>query len=362
RWRVWARAALEEARIGRTNFPDDAGLAVAEAEAMMGVGAYRLAEAAARPLLDLYPENKAVQDLGRDIESFHSPALETYASSARSTPQNIVRGQRSVAWGLRLDSAPLFYHSRLFAAFDHRESDYSNGALRHRRFALGYGYRYGRVDASIAATDSLYDVEETGFTARIALQLDDHAQMALGYESVSMETPLLAAGAGDTSDRLSLAFSYAFHESRKVRLELGRMDFTDGNLREFAALGWEERWYAGPIYQFRSYLDGYRSRNSLRNVDYFNPKRDQDLTLTLSNRWKTWRRYKRSFHQALDISLGRYRQAGFVDGTTFGVSYEHTFEREYGYTLSYGVRRAREFYDGQPEYVDEVFLRYNRIF
>jgi biofilm PGA synthesis protein PgaA len=71
--------------------------------------------------------------------------------------------------------------------------------------------------------------------------------------------------------------------------------------------------------------------------------------VVLSAEHVTWRRYRRSFVQALQLTLGGTFQEGFDADVIGDVQYEHRWRWDPRFELSYGLRAGSHVFDGDRE-------------
>ena len=73
----------------------------------------------------------------------------------------------------------------------------------------------------------------------------------------------------------------------------------------------------------------------------------------------SWQRDDHRWLQVLDVSAGRYQQAGFGSGPLWTMRYEHDWVFGPALQLSYGVGLSSHNYDGQKERRRQIFIRFS---
>ena len=104
-----------------------------------------------------------------------------------------------------------------------------------------------------------------------------------------------------------------------------------------------------PRFDVFATLDLYYSTNTKSDVPYFSPERVFTPSLIVAFEHVTWRRYRRSFVQALQLTPGGTIQEGFGADVIGAVQYEHRWRWDPRYEVSYGVRAASRVFDGDRE-------------
>ena len=95
---------------------------------------------------------------------------------------------------------------------------------------------------------------------------------------------------------------------------------------------------------------------TISDVDYYNPENDFSASVSLENEWLSWRHYENSFHQRLIVSMGVYHQEKSNTADTWGLQYEHRWAADHRLEVIYGIKRARNQYDGDSEFSWSYYL------
>lgn len=145
------------------------------------------------------------------------------------------------------------------------------------------------------------------------------------------------------------------------RAAAGRYDFTDTNRRSsfFSTVGYAYQML--PEREQRIYVEWYRSRNTLDDAVYFNPKSDQSAGLVHRTDFVHDSRFKRHVDH-LFLTLASYRQQHFGTHAKWGVKYEQDYDFDSANALVVGAGFNRNVYDGQREDEWRLELLYRRKF
>jgi biofilm PGA synthesis protein PgaA len=171
--------------------------------------------------------------------------------------------------------------------------------------------------------------------------------------------PLRATEAGVHARQLSLDLSTQYAFLRGASIGANAYQFSDGNQRLNLRAAWRQRLIEGPIYRLDGDVAAYASRNSRSDVAYFSPHQDYSVELALTNEWRTWRFYESSLMQRFGASVGEYWQEGYATLPTYGVRYEHEWDRQRYALLRYGIAWNRRPYDGKQQSRVQAYLDFD---
>jgi biofilm PGA synthesis protein PgaA len=360
RSRGWPRRALALVEPWLSLADADRDLERERAAALFDLRYYREAEEAIRRLEARYPDDKDIQQVRRDWDTYRLWELETRVEPSK--------GDEPTADGFglevttRLFSPPIFYNWRVTAGYRYASSDTPEGRVELNRAALGLEYRGPSLRALGEVTYN--DTTQDEFGGRLVVQWapDDHWRLYATGEIFAESTPMRALKNGVTANAAEASVAYRFHESRQVELAWRYTDFSDGNVRHelFARLA--QRVIDRPRFDVVVTLDLYYSTNTESNVPYYSPERVFTPSLVVLAEHVTWRRYRRSFVQALQLSLGGTFQEGFDGAVIGGAAYTHQWRWDPRYELTYGVRAASRVFDGGREADYGAFIQLNARF
>ena len=220
------------------------------------------------------------------------------------------------------------------------------------------GLEYGNAggEARVDLSGGGGDTGGMGAGLQLGRWLDDRLWLGATAEYNSVEVPLRAQHSGVRGNRVQLASRYRFDERRRVGISYDLGEFNDGNTRQSVGAFGEQRLLTKPTFKLDARLDLYASRNTERNTIYYNPEQDFAGSVTLDNRWRSWRRYDNSFEQRLALTAGTYSQRGHSSGGTWNVEYGHTWRLGPRLTLGYGSSHGRHVYDGDREHETLLLL------
>jgi biofilm PGA synthesis protein PgaA len=182
------------------------------------------------------------------------------------------------------------------------------------------------------------------------------------YDTFSTDVPLRARVLGIEADKLGGGVRYRESEWREYNLSLSRLDFSDGNNRDQALLGYEQGLYVKNNWRMRLFLDLYTSRNTRDDAPYFNPEYDLSVSATHMTEYTHWRIYNRAFLQRLFLSIGAYKQKNYNTAPIWSIRYEHDHDFSDTQALLLGATVARNVYDGEPVHSYALYLTYRGRF
>ena len=347
RARGWPRRALTLVEPWLTLVEDDAELEQERAASLMAVRRYREAEPLIDRLRTRYPENKSVQWLAEDWDTHRMWELSIRVEPNRGDePQADGFGMQTSS---RLLSPPIAYNWRAALGYRFATADTPEGRVDLHRGAVGLEYGAPNLQATGAVTYNASTMDEFGGQLQLRWTPDDHWSAYAAGEIFASTVPLRALKNDITANSVEAGAGYRFHESRHVEVAWRFTDFSDGNARHeaFARLG--ERVIDLPRFDVFATLDLYYSTNTKSNVPYFSPELVFTPSLIVAFEHVTWRRYRRSFVQALQLTPGGTFQEGFSADVIGAVQYEHRWRWDPRYEVSYGVRAASRVFDGDRE-------------
>jgi biofilm PGA synthesis protein PgaA len=353
RWRGWPRRALQQFEIVHHAQPESVDALLGLGETRMDLRRYRPVAALVANLQTEHPRHKAVQKLARRWEVHNMREFYTRWRWGDSD------GPQIGASDLRLDSylysSPLDYNYRVFLHDHYARADLNTGEPENHRFGIGIEYAWRDLQFIGELSGGAADNDDAGFGLSGDWRIDDHWTVGAGYESNTNDVPLRAIGADIDSERYALSAAYRWHESQRATLAYNFYSFDDGNRRRAVSGSLQRRLWTGPAYKLDATLWIYASDNTRQNAPYFNPDSDASVSITFNNDWRVWRRYERSFHHNLALSIGNYWQDGFDSGFLWSLSYQHRWKLSDTLALSYGVSRSRRVFDGVPEFENAFF-------
>lgn len=340
------RAALEELAMLQIDEPQSAANDAARGETLLALNREAEARAVLLSLQEAQPENRSVQKFAQRLAIHDMPILRVDST--------VGHGQSAAGAESLLDasiySAPLVTSLgdsyRVFSRLTRADGHADGESASRTKLGVGLDFREGDVTAEAELSRSLDAEHKTGAAVALGVDLSDHWSGRAALDTNLIDLPAAAMRAGVTAEAMKANLTWSLDESRKAGGELSRIKFSDGNVREAMRFWWLERWISDPVFKLDTVLGWASSTNSLGGRDYFNPTRDQDLSLDTKGEWLTWRRYQRSFKQRMAVSVGQYWQEGFGRGTAAALYYEHEWSWDDMKGLRYGLGHAFHPYDG----------------
>jgi biofilm PGA synthesis protein PgaA len=347
RARGWPRRALALIEPWLALDDDSRDLERERAATLLTLRRYPEAEEALGRLEARYPDDKDLQALRRDWDTYRMWELEVRVEPSK--------GDEPTADGFgfevttRLFTPPLFYNWRVLLGYRYATADTPEGRVVLNRATAGLEYRGPSLRAVGAVTYN--DTTQDQFGGRLLAQWapDDHWRLYASGELFAETTPMRALKSGITADAVEAGVGYLVHESRRVELAWRYTDFSDGNIRHelFGRLG--QRVVDQPRFDVFATLDLYYSTNSKSTGPYFSPPHIFTPSLAVLAEHVAWRRYRSSFVQALQLSVGGTFQDGFGGDVIGGAEYTHRWRWDPRFELSYGIRAASRVFDGGRE-------------
>lgn len=353
--RGWPRLARQTYADGLGITPGHPALQIGHAATRLDLREYDEAQTEIADLYRRFPENRQVQRLQLlwDIHEMRELRAEAaYADSSGAEPSS-----QELRLSSTLFSSPFLTHYRAFVSGFWSRADFPEGQGIYQRYGGGLEYRGRDLIASLAASANHSDGDDLGLSFSGTWYRDDHWSFPFALEMFSAETPLRALRNGVDADAARLGVDYRQSELRRMGLGGEVMDFSDGNQRGRLSGYWRERLVTGPHYKLDGVMDLYTSTHRRDDVPYFSPEQDFSAELTFDNDWLLYRRYSRTFGHRLALSGGGYWQKGFGGNPVAAILYEHNWQADYRFSLSYGAVLSRRVYDGDGEMGVEYYLR-----
>jgi|FEC22Drversion2_1045045.scaffolds.fasta_scaffold00662_22 biofilm PGA synthesis protein PgaA len=350
--RGWPRRAEEEAQIAASLAPRDVGSQIALIEVAMS--AYRFGEAQRMldELIALYPEDRAVQRLAKDLDAKRRFYLDAKVQPSNSDGGGANASGQAIVSEARLYSPPIADNWRVFALGNYSNASPPEGFVQLARAGGGLEYRtaWPWLTASVYPTASWGTLSKAGGGATVDWWVTDQVELAASAELFSIDTPLRALLFGITADEYAAKATYRWHESRSVSASFAYLPFTDGNQRFTGGLAYKERLINIPGFDLTGRAEAYASTNSLGGLtNYYNPSQDLSLTGGLLAEHVLWRRYDVSLVHALSADAGLYAEQGYANNWIGTLTYEQRWRFDPLTEFRYGVQLMRRVYDGSVE-------------
>jgi len=353
RLRDHPEAALARFEALATDQPFDLSARAGHVEALMDAGEFAEARRRAESLQADAPDAAEVRDLARKRRAITGPQLEIDAGASTGGAAIAEREWRldsRLSAGLIDDQWRVFYDQSL------GHGDTALGDANRARAGLGLRWQRGRWLAEGEVQRANAGPYRTSVAGRVDYRAGDAWRLSASYDGDSKELPWKARVAGIGARESGASVGHVVDESRRFDLQWKRLDFSDGNLRNGLDFSWRERWISTPRFQLETRLGIDASRGGRQDVPYFDPSSDASAQLAVRAQWLHWKSDDRQFFQAVELSGGGYRQAGFGTGPLWSLRYEHRWDLGPKLTLRYGLRISSHPYDGVRERQRGVFL------
>ncbi len=360
RGRGWLERAEQRFYEVNKDHPDQILPRVNLANMHLDIRDWQLAETEIQPLVAEYPENLTVQALNQRWNLHNKYQLTMDGFNTKSAGS--VFGNRSQGLNAVLYSKPIDYNYRAFVStqYDHATFPEGNGRVLYPGVGLEYTNRDWRLSGQISQAS----LSEIGVSTTLTAdyRMNDNWNFASSLDINSSQMPLRGLRVGTSGDLISASSTYRWSDLTRATAGVNYMKMDDGNQRQSLSLTLDRRLITKPHYKLTTHLRMDTSRNSERNVIYFNPSRDMEVSAILDNEWLLWRRYDRSFGHRLQLGVGEYWQQSFGSNTTWLISYEQQFKWDNRFGIDYGVSRTQHAYDGTNEFFTQLFARLNLLF
>lgn len=347
--RGWPRRSEAEAQVAASLDPDSlaSGITLADSALVRR----RLGEAEARidALAKLAPENRAVQRLQRELRAAQGWQLSAELRPTWNDGGGGFASGEGYDFGATLVSPEIAPAVRLLARLDSAEAAPPEGRVTRHRAGGGLQLRTPDVEASLYATRSWGTLAETALGAALSVELDDQWTWAAQGEINSIELPLRALLADISGDSASTSLTWRRDEQLQISAGLAWLGFSDGNDRLALSGSAVQQLMARPHFDLTGRVDLYASWNSQTGGPYFAPTSDFSASAGLLAQHFAWRRYEKSFVQALSADAGLYAQQGFGRHWIGVLRYEHRWRHDPWTEIVYGLSVDRRVYDGVAE-------------
>jgi len=348
RWRGWPSLAQHHYELALASEPNSINAGVGYGYALLDRHNFDAVDTQIAHLLAREPDNRQVRNLERDrglIDMFH---LQGRISSGRGDGD--VGGNKDLEYETYLYAPAINKTIRPFAHGYYSRADFEEGRGDYQRSGIGLQYSPEDMTFETEISKSLGGESDIGVSLSGQWRMTDQWRIAGRMESFSTSVPLRAYRNGIDGELAEFSLQYRPDELRHYEITLQGLEFSDDNRRRSATLSGYQRLWQNPIHKINLYGSIYGSTNSAEETIYFNPKEDLAVNGTLEHDWLMYRRYERSMHQRVSVSLGRYEQAHESGGQTAGFRLEHDWRLSRIFAFSYGFGRSRNIYDGDPEY------------
>ncbi|MCQ4163630.1 poly-beta-1,6 N-acetyl-D-glucosamine export porin PgaA [Tahibacter harae] len=352
--RGWPERALRQYRLARSLDEESLALRLDLLGAERALGHYERIDAPLREIEAAVPANRHVQRQREEWDAFRGWQLDLGARRAQG--DSAVFGNREQGGEFSLATPLIGDFWRVYAQAQKQDADIPEGTVAYERNGLGLRYDHAGVDLRAAwFTPQDGHSQRDAFETALRWRVSDRWWLGAQTSSASRDAPLRGRYYGITARSYALGGGWQRNERSDLSLHLARLDFSDGNQRDSAALAWREQVITQPHLKLDLHGEFAASRNSLAGGPYFNPERDRMGLLGGVLDWMSWRRYENRWNQRLGVWAGRYWQQDYGSSSVLRLNYEHEWQWGPSWSLRYGLAWFRQAYDGRSETRREVF-------
>jgi biofilm PGA synthesis protein PgaA len=365
RWRGWPEKAHKEAAIAQTINAEDQYIQLVNARALMDLHDYEAAEEVIQQLnSDNTITNNSLIELNKDWGERNKREFYSRFEVGSSTPKSSnINNSNFGSSDLSLES--YLYdktHQHYYRPFIHQyytEADFVEGKGRYERIGIGVEYKKKKDLLLTELSQSYTGESEIGLSVKGQHDFNDYLKLSYGVDSRSTKVPVRADFHDIKGKDYTLGLNYRLHEQTQVFGGLEYMDFTDGNERKTGALTVSHRVINKPYYKMTLRPSVYYATNSSSTGPYFSPERVSETNLSVDNEWLSYRRHNLKFIQRLELNVGLNNQKGYSNHTTNAIAYQHEWDIEKSLYITYGIKYAKNYYDGDREDRKSFFASLN---
>jgi len=347
-WKGDCRQAHRYFRRIRSNPKNKPYLLEVIGECMLAQGRNRDAIALATKWRKRYPDSselKFMLEKARVAETADrntSPVFEVQSKSDESDQGFLVLMLRTefsiqVAPGTRLFGAHYLTRAR-DASLQSGEQDRIGVGVRHK-FSSAYF-----IEQSFSK-----DINQDGQGRSATLfqyTPSDTWKFEVSYTNFSLDIPIRAQADNIDAKEQAAKVTFDLDESWYWHLSMERLNFSDSNRRRALYTEISYPVEKKPLRRQRLGLEIYGSSNTLRNAVYFNPSRDRSITLAHQIEFLRKETRFRARTDRILLDFGSYYQQGFGTHSRWGLGFQQEFVLTDASELEYGIRFARNVYDG----------------
>jgi biofilm PGA synthesis protein PgaA len=347
RWRGWLDRSLYEYDQVLTMNDSLVYARAGRANTLLEAQNYRAVEATVEALESRPNPDPVVTQLAKRWTVHNRSQLVIAASGGESSGFTFGNRQRTVdAWWY---TQPIRYNYRPFVHLHDAFSEFPEGDASRKRTGLGTEYRNGPWTAR---GELIFDREfsELGLAGDVDWRFSDRWQLSAQLAKNGSDTHLRGYRVAVESDTIAMAATLAMNESLRYSFGNRMTSFSDGNRLQALYANMYRRVLTRPRSLTHVTAEIYTGRNSRQDVNYYAPERDLTTMVGLEHDWRIRRRYDRMLLQRTAFQIGNYNQKGFGSGTLWRARYAIDLSLSETLNMELGVQRARNLYNGAPEY------------
>lgn len=347
RRRGWIERALFEYRQVLSIEPGLTAAAVGHAHSLLDRRQYAVADQSISSLLAATPERQNVVQLNQRWRQINRNEYRVDANFGKSSGSQFGSEQYTID-GLFFVK-PLAYRWRPFVHSSDAFAEFPEGNTARRRLGAGIEYRSVNWVGSLELDNDRNGGGEPGVQGQAKWMASDAWSLAAVWETQSDAIPLRGHRIGLDADRIGLRLEYRASELQQISVSGEQTEISDGNTRYGWSLQGRQRVVTRPAYKLDLGAEIFASRASAQDVVYFNPRHATSLRVNAFNDWRTFRRYDFAFTQQVNLGFGYYWQDAHGSSPVGSIEYLANIDVNAGLSLHFGVRFARDVYDGDTE-------------
>ncbi len=340
-WRGWPRKALKEFRIIETLDPEYMKAKTGKMAALNELAFREEARDEASTLLKTHFKNKYLQQLCRQFEVEEMREIVAdFRVFQEPEGSDDIRAEISFY-------EPVSVSTSLCAAFLWRKTWEDDDSSNFRRAGMGVNHIFNSTwEVEQRVSVNYDDGRDFGSFSEIRFFPSDYFRFSISYDSFTTDVPMQARVFEIEAKKLDLGIEYRESEWRSCHLFLGHLEFSDGNDRDQALLGYEQGLFVKNNWSMKLGVELYMSRNSRDDAPYFNPEKDFSLSATHVTEQTLWRIYDRAFVHRLHLTVGSYKQADYSHEMIGSIRYEQDYDFSDTHSLLWGATLGSNVYDG----------------
>lgn len=343
------REAERELKKAETLAPRNLSVETAQGYTALELQEWRQARLLAYDVMERFPEDLAAQRLARAL-AVHDKAELQVSGYRGLASDSAVAGDGETGIETVLYTPPMSENWRAFGGAGYATGKFEEGKGHYRWARAGVEWRSRDVTIEGEASVHHYGFgAKPGLRVAGAFDIDDSWQVGGSAELRARATPLRALTNNVSSNSLGAFVRWRADERREWTLTASPSRFSDGNTRFAMGLFGRERVYTSPTVQGDMGLELTASRNTRRDVPYFNPRADLTVLPTFQLTHLLYRRYETAWTQTAGVGAGLYSQRGYGTGGIVSVSYGQRWQASDVMSLGATVTGVSRPYDGDRE-------------
>lgn len=347
RRRAWLERAQFEYQQVMSIEPNLTAAAVGHAHTLLDRRDYALADRSIKSLLEAKGYRQDVVLLHQRWRQIQQHEYRIDSSAGKSSGSQFGSEQYTIDGIFFV--RPLAYRWRPFVHSTDAFAEFPEGDTARRRLGAGIEYRSVKWIGSLEIDNDRNGGGELGVQGQAKWIASDAWSVAAIWETQSDAIPLRGHRIGLDADRIGLTVTYRTNELQQISMSGEQTGISDGNTRYGWSLRGRQRIVTRPAYKFDLGAELFTSRASAQDVVYFNPRHATSLRLNAINEWRTYRRYDFAFTQQLNFGFGYFWQDSHGSSPVASLEYLANIDVSAGLRLHFGIRYARDVYDGNTE-------------